>query len=211
MAWTTPRTWIPGEFVTASMMNTHLRDNLSYLFSTSKLATYAASLANVGPSVATEVTALSFTIPGGTMGDGDVVQVYLQALAKNNKGSTGSPLFKVNVGAGAQVTVGSGAVYNNDANEYAVPQSFAMQRQGNDVKVFNIFSPVSGIVSPGAIQESYSFSILQFQGGVSRGWGTSTPTNFTGDNLVSLKITLGVSDATFYYKPQIALVTHLKN
>lgn len=28
MAWTTPRTWIPGELLTASLLNTHLRDNL---------------------------------------------------------------------------------------------------------------------------------------------------------------------------------------
>jgi len=28
MSWTTPRTWTPGETVTASIMNTHVRDNL---------------------------------------------------------------------------------------------------------------------------------------------------------------------------------------
>lgn len=28
MAWTTPRTWVAGEVVTASIMNTHVRDNL---------------------------------------------------------------------------------------------------------------------------------------------------------------------------------------
>jgi len=31
MAWTTPRTWSPGETVTASLMNTHIRDNLNVL------------------------------------------------------------------------------------------------------------------------------------------------------------------------------------
>jgi hypothetical protein len=31
MAWTAPRTWNVGELVTASMMNTHVRDNLSAL------------------------------------------------------------------------------------------------------------------------------------------------------------------------------------
>lgn len=33
MAWTTPRTWVPGELVTASMMNTQIRDNQSFLYS----------------------------------------------------------------------------------------------------------------------------------------------------------------------------------
>ncbi|MBN1963309.1 MAG: hypothetical protein JW910_01600 [Anaerolineae bacterium] len=32
MTWTTPRTWAVDELVTAANMNTHLRDNLSYLF-----------------------------------------------------------------------------------------------------------------------------------------------------------------------------------
>lgn len=31
MAWTAPRTWIVGEIVTATMLNTHLRDNLLQL------------------------------------------------------------------------------------------------------------------------------------------------------------------------------------
>ena len=31
MAWTTPRTWVAGELVTASIMNTHVRDNLTAL------------------------------------------------------------------------------------------------------------------------------------------------------------------------------------
>lgn len=31
MAYTTPRTWVAGEVVTAALLNTHLRDNVSYL------------------------------------------------------------------------------------------------------------------------------------------------------------------------------------
>ena len=34
MAWTTPRTWNSGETVTSTLMNTHVRDNLTYLYST---------------------------------------------------------------------------------------------------------------------------------------------------------------------------------
>lgn len=30
MAWTTPRTWVTNELVTAAMMNTHVRDNLKH-------------------------------------------------------------------------------------------------------------------------------------------------------------------------------------
>lgn len=31
MAWTTPRTWVTGETVTAALMNSHVRDNLDFL------------------------------------------------------------------------------------------------------------------------------------------------------------------------------------
>ena len=31
MAWTAPRTWTTGELVTAALMNTHVRDNQTYL------------------------------------------------------------------------------------------------------------------------------------------------------------------------------------
>lgn len=35
MAWTTPRTWVVGEIATASIMNTHIRDNLAALLTLS--------------------------------------------------------------------------------------------------------------------------------------------------------------------------------
>lgn len=31
MAWTTPRTWVSGELATASLFNTHIRDNMTFL------------------------------------------------------------------------------------------------------------------------------------------------------------------------------------
>jgi hypothetical protein len=31
MAWTTPRTWVDGEVVTATIMNTHVKDEFDYL------------------------------------------------------------------------------------------------------------------------------------------------------------------------------------
>ena len=39
MAWVVPRTWTTGELITAAIMNLHVRDNLSYLYSTAILET----------------------------------------------------------------------------------------------------------------------------------------------------------------------------
>ena len=49
MAWTTPRTWVAGEVVTAAIMNTHLRDNFNSFgaaWSTSWTPTWTASTTN---------------------------------------------------------------------------------------------------------------------------------------------------------------------
>lgn len=44
MAWTTPRTWTTGELVTASIMNTHVRDDLAYLHGDSSTIALSNSL-----------------------------------------------------------------------------------------------------------------------------------------------------------------------
>lgn len=59
MAWTTPRTWVAGELVTATQMNTHLRDNLNVLKTSidnnGNLSFPAATTINVSSSTNTAV------------------------------------------------------------------------------------------------------------------------------------------------------------
>ncbi|CAB4166843.1 hypothetical protein UFOVP848_1, partial [uncultured Caudovirales phage] len=70
MSWTTPRTWTPGEVLTASLLNTHVRDNL--------LETAAAKATNAGDTFyATAANALSRLAAGAQgallrMGSGSV-------------------------------------------------------------------------------------------------------------------------------------------
>ena len=70
MAWTTPRTWVTGEFVTASIMNTHVRDNLNYLNST------------LDYSSGTFTPTLAFAT------NGDAVFNYTEQFGKYNKFGT---------------------------------------------------------------------------------------------------------------------------
>lgn len=100
MAWTTPRTWSPGETVTASLMNAHVRDNMNILktpITDSGLiqainSTYFSSLAgglitgltrslkqdgaaHVG-STTVETDASTYTLPGATLSaDGMLLRV----------------------------------------------------------------------------------------------------------------------------------------
>lgn len=46
MPWNTPRTWTPGELVTADMLNNHLRDNLLYLAERLRIGARVARTSN---------------------------------------------------------------------------------------------------------------------------------------------------------------------
>lgn len=151
---------------------------------------YAPTLANVENTV-TETTVLSFVIPGNAMSDGDVIDVWWSFLLKNNAVSPGAPVVKVNVGAGAQVTVQTGS-WNASASEYAKFSLLcSMMRVGSDVWIVT-----------NTTQDAFTRSTNR---------GISTPTNFTGDNTVSAKATLDYADATYYIKPQSALVRHIRS
>lgn len=52
MAWTSPRTWVAGEVLTAALLNTHVRDNLLELNSTASAWTaFTPTLTNFAATV----------------------------------------------------------------------------------------------------------------------------------------------------------------
>ena len=56
MAWTTPRTWTTGETVTASLLNTHVRDNLTYLSAVKSFRAYQSAGQAIASSTDTKVS-----------------------------------------------------------------------------------------------------------------------------------------------------------
>ncbi len=70
MAWTSPRTWVTGELVTASLLNTHVRDNLSYLknaptFDGNVTVSGTLTVSSAGGNVALLGSANTFSVAGG--------------------------------------------------------------------------------------------------------------------------------------------------
>ena len=99
MAWSTPRTWSPGETVTAALLNAHLRDNLNTLkvsvddngFPLDLLKGFAFSSGqgNAAGGADTQLTSYDVTIPANYLaqpGDALVVEgTFVLAADANAK------------------------------------------------------------------------------------------------------------------------------
>ncbi len=85
MSWTAPKTWAVGEVVTATNMNTHLRDNLKAIGDpwTSYTPTWTAATTNP------------------TLGNGTLTGAYLSAGKLT--------VFRVRLTIGSTTTIGSGS------------------------------------------------------------------------------------------------------
>ena len=83
MAWTTPRTWVAGETVTDTIMNTHVRDNLAYLGTgIIRLNVNTTAVGNVG---AGEDDLITYTLPAATLSvDGMGVRITAFGQTANN-------------------------------------------------------------------------------------------------------------------------------
>jgi hypothetical protein len=74
MPWTPPRTWIPYELVTDTMLNTHVRDNFNAVNRVVRSMINPAGIPNTGAGVNT--TLYSYVIPAGMLiTDGDTLKV----------------------------------------------------------------------------------------------------------------------------------------
>lgn len=94
MAWTSPRTWVAGEVVTAALLNTHLRDQLLELNST-----------------ASAWTSWSPTLTNLTVGNGTLTSFYKQM---------GKTVFwRVSLVCGSTTVVGTNATLTVPVAEVA--------------------------------------------------------------------------------------------
>jgi hypothetical protein len=124
MAWTTPRTWVAGELVTAGLMNTHVRDNLSELRATpsSRCVAYHSAAVSAASGLATTVLALDseevdsasmhdtvtnnsrVTIPSGGAGS-----YYVHGCALMS--SAGNPAFDLSIRKNGSTKLQSGRMF----------------------------------------------------------------------------------------------------
>ena len=94
MAWTTPRTWVSGETVSATLMNAQIRDNLNLLKTEitdngailARKKVFADVTSRSSPSGAVAAWgATAQTIPGGTLASaGDYLRIEAFGVLANN-------------------------------------------------------------------------------------------------------------------------------
>lgn len=88
--WTTPRTWVTSELVSASLLNTHVRDNLDYLKTEQDtIKTDRAQILDVETTHVTGGTSdgdlQTYSMPGGTLAtNGQVVRITVYGVNGSN-------------------------------------------------------------------------------------------------------------------------------
>lgn len=97
MSWTAPRTWIAGEVVTASQINTNLRDNLKVGRGFQRVVRTAGNLTFNSTAWANSSTTLDLTLAAST---GDVVRADINAIWNSNAVSGNLNVTCVASGAG---------------------------------------------------------------------------------------------------------------
>jgi hypothetical protein len=90
MAWTTPRTWVAGEVVTAAIMNQHVRDDLRYLKGLDGNVTIESNLLLVNGAALTPALAASADTNTGIYFDGaDLLGFATGGVSRGSISSTG--------------------------------------------------------------------------------------------------------------------------
>lgn len=137
MAWNLPRTWVSGEFVTALMMNEHVRDNLNILKTVFTDLGYptgavvgslqSADVTKNANTTLEDLTDLSFPIAANETWVFGAVSFMISDGTADVKYSVTAPVGATGrfgiLGSGAPISAGSVAVFG-DPVDMAIPNTF---------------------------------------------------------------------------------------
>lgn len=195
-----------GDLATAALQN-NLIDDLAVLKTSveddgrlKQYKIYPPTLADV-VNTASETTALSFSVTGGDMKDGDIIEVWLSFKFKNT--SVGGPTItaKWNWGASAQLTFVANTSTATNAAERLWTAKMYMQRVGADLWFYDTITGTNGGALPDAVLAVNSFDLSS-----NSNVGVIGAPTFSSTQTVQFKITLSAADLNFYIKPQAARI-----
>lgn len=111
MGWTSPRTWVSGEVVTASSLNIHVRDNLSYLHTSGAMRREGGSTAEAS---STSMSQVDMVTVGGLSIPPERPMIIMVTFGKT---TVAGSLKAVGIGLKANGTVVATANTSNYSNE----------------------------------------------------------------------------------------------
>ena len=124
MAWTTPKTWVAAEVVTAANMNTHIRDNLEVIDFFDHASWTPTLSATVTPPTLSDDA--SHEVVGRKLNVGDQAWAWCHIKFGTSGTAAGDGTYQIatpwsatsdyNLGTDGQV-IGSGRLYDNDLQD----------------------------------------------------------------------------------------------
>ena len=158
------------------------------------IAMYKPTLANV-VNTTVETTAVSFTVPANQMGDGDLIEMEVGVLVKNNTGATANVGQKLYWGSTVINLVTNQNYWVNNVNEFRWFYRYRFMRVGSDLW--------ARTGDQGLSRSEYDYPFSSQDRNTA---GLMSAPTFSSAQTVALKITLDSASANYYYKPQQARI-----
>jgi hypothetical protein len=155
---------------------------------------YKPTLNNV-VNTTTETTAVSFSVAGGTVGDGDIIEMEVGVLVKNSTGGIANVGQKLYWGSTSLNLVTTQNGWVNNANEFRWLYRYRFMRLGNDLW--------ARTGDQGISRSEYDYPFVSQDRNTA---AVMTAPTFSSTQTVSLKITLDSASMNYYYKPQGARI-----
>lgn len=129
MAWTAPATWSVSEIVTASKMNTHVRDNLKYLKGQAGAVSLEDNLGVVDTTPSSDWTPTTQYLTVATAASPGSAGVAIKG-ARSGSDNAFAVLYGVNLSATGSDKTGGGISFNRDGAADSANMTFLTRNAG---------------------------------------------------------------------------------
>lgn len=209
MGWTTPRTWVTGEVVTAAEMNTNIRDNTNALARRYFIKTTTKAVTNTVTK--TDLLNGELTVASGDFGTTGRLRITAWGDFINNSGANRDiPRFALDINVGGDLvlvdtSVPTGVGCAASATRFAWRIVAEIQNLASTTSQMNTLTVVGSSATAGTTDSQANFATgtgtYDLLNGMWRaeGFGTST-FNSTGAVPVSLNVINGNNVATYETK-----------
>jgi hypothetical protein len=198
MAWTTPRTWVVGEVVTAAQLNTHLRDNINNVSRIFYTNTSSVFIQNT--TATTEI--FGYTLPAGLLGLSGAIRVQCLSRIANSTGGGQTISFQLNFGGvGGWSTSMTKGTDTADSPHW---WEFVLQNRGSASSQY-----LGGWMGPftGGQAQTYGTDSSDLNNPQTRHFQNSgLAVNTAGAVSINAYVTLGTASSSFWFNKDVVLI-----